>query len=179
VHEFPSERSRAGAPVDEPGGDGGPRRVREGARAVEDLRRLSGREPALPPAAGQMGARDESVSAAAQRFAAIVDAAHRAAAEIRDDAQAEAEAYVQEAGREADRLTLQRIAMMSELTDSLAERFDLLHRHAEEVSRALEEAMRALAATVASTGRPGPDPPSPRTAPPAPPAPAPPPDSAG
>jgi hypothetical protein len=133
----------------------------------------------VPPTAGRMGAVDESVSAAAQRFAAIVDAAHRAAAEIRDGAQGEAEVYVQEAAREADRLTMQRIAMMSELADSLAERFDLLHRHAEEVSRALEEAMRALAATVASTGRPGPDPSDSQTAPPASRAPARPPDSAG
>jgi hypothetical protein len=164
--------------MDERLGDGASR-GREGPSVVEDFRRAREGERAVPTEAGQMGAMDESVSAAALRFAAIVDAAHRAAAEIRDSARGEAEVYVQEAAREADRLTLQRIAMMSELTDSLAERFDLLQRHAEEVSRALEEAMRALAATVASTGRPGPDSSDSRTAPPAPRAPAPPPDSAG
>lgn len=47
---------------------------------------------------------DRSVSEAAERIEAIIDAATRVASEIRADGEAEADRYLEEAERKADRL---------------------------------------------------------------------------
>jgi len=85
---------------------------------------------------------------AAERIETIIDAATRAASEIRGDAREEAERHLEEAQREADRLTMRRIGLMSQLTDSLIERAEKLRREVDELARAMEDAMRAVAATV-------------------------------
>jgi hypothetical protein len=114
-------------------------------------------EPALSEREGRPGTDrgrpspedlNRSISRAAETIETIIDAAERLASEIRADAQVEAERYLDEAQREADRLAMKRIAMMSELTESLIERADDLRRRTDEVVRALEDAMRTVAATV-------------------------------
>jgi ABC-type transporter Mla subunit MlaD len=94
---------------------------------------------------------ERSVARAANRIEAIIDAAENTAAEIRAAARIDADRYLDDAAREADRLTLTRIGLLSELTESLTERVDSLKRESDEVIRALEDAMRALAATVGSS----------------------------
>jgi hypothetical protein len=89
-----------------------------------------------------------SISDAADTIEAIIDAAERLASEIRSDAQQEAERFLDDAEREADRLTMRRIGLLSKLSDSVIERTERLRRESDEVVRALEDAMRALAATV-------------------------------
>jgi chaperonin GroEL (HSP60 family) len=95
---------------------------------------------------------EPSVSAAAERIQAIIDAAAHAASGIRADAQLEARRHVEEAEREADRLAMRRIRLMSELTDSLIERAERMREQSDELVRALEDAMRAVAATVSEPG---------------------------
>jgi hypothetical protein len=89
-----------------------------------------------------------SVSVAAERVEAIIDAAENAAAGIREQAHAEADGYAERTKREVDRMTLTRIAVLSDMTGRLIERVDLLQAQADEMIRALEDTMRALAATV-------------------------------
>ena len=94
-----------------------------------------------PPSGGL----DRSISSAAERIQTILDAATEAASQIRSDAR-------EEAKREADRLTMMRIAQMSQLTDSLIERAERVCREADELARAMEDAMRAVAAATNDTG---------------------------
>jgi hypothetical protein len=103
--------------------------------------------PEIPPDEVQ-----PSASAAAEGIQAIIDAAAHAASGIRADAQIEVQRYVEEAEREADRLAMRRIRVMSELTDSLIERAESMREQSEELVRALEDAMRAVAATVGEPG---------------------------
>lgn len=91
---------------------------------------------------------DRSVSEAAGRIEAIIDAAERVASEIRGEARAEAERYREEAERKTDRLAMKRIGLISELTESLTERAEQVQRQSDELVRALEDAMRAVAAIV-------------------------------
>jgi vacuolar-type H+-ATPase subunit E/Vma4 len=90
----------------------------------------------------------QSMSGAAERVESILDAAERTAADIRDSARAEASRFAEDAEREVDRVTFKRIAVLSEMTENLIERVELLQAQAEAVIRALEDTMRALAATV-------------------------------
>jgi hypothetical protein len=91
---------------------------------------------------------DRSISVAAERIETIIDAATRAASEIRGEAREEAERHLEEAEREADRLMMRRIGVMSQLTDSLIERAEKVRREVDELARAMEDAMRAVAGTM-------------------------------
>jgi hypothetical protein len=91
---------------------------------------------------------NRSISRAAETIETIIDAAERLASEIQAEAQVEAQRYLDESQREADRLAMKRIGLMSELTDSLVERADDLRKRTDEVVRALEDAMRTVAATI-------------------------------
>jgi hypothetical protein len=113
------------------------------------------------PAESSFSAPGPPPSEVAGRVEAIIDAAERAASEIRAAAHAEADRRLEEAERTADRMTRQRIGQLSELTDSLIERSELLRRQCDELSRALEGAIHELAATPAPEK--AQDVPSPRT----------------
>ena len=108
--------------------------------------------PGAPAPPGTPPDEEPSASAAAEGIQAIIDAAANAASGIRADAQIEAQRYVEEAEREADRLAMRRIRVMSELTDSLIERAERMREQSDELVRALEDAMRAVAATVGEPG---------------------------
>lgn len=82
----------------------------------------------------------------------IIDAAERVAAEIRTDAEAEAERYLERAKRNADRLTMERVRLISELTDSLFEHASQVRQQCEALIESLDDAMRGIAA-VSSEGR--------------------------
>jgi hypothetical protein len=90
---------------------------------------------------------DRSISVAAGRIEEIIEAATQAAAEIRGEAREAGKRHLEEAQREADRLTMRRIGQMSQLTDSLIERAENLRNEVDELARAMEDAMRAVAAT--------------------------------
>ena len=85
---------------------------------------------------------------AAGRIEEIIEAATQAAAEIRGEAREAGKRHLEEAQREADRLTMRRIGQMSQLTDSLIERAEKLRNEVDDLARAMEDAMRAVAATV-------------------------------
>jgi cell division septum initiation protein DivIVA len=87
------------------------------------------------------------------RVHAIIESATRDASEILANARAEADMYLEAAQREADRLTMKHIGLISDLTEALSNRLQFYERQSEELIRALEDAMRELAAGVrANTG---------------------------
>lgn len=94
---------------------------------------------------------DRSISVAAGRIETIIEAATQAASEIRGDARKAGERHLEEAQREADRLTMRRIGLMSQLTDSLIERAEKLRSEVDELARAMEDAMRTVAATISES----------------------------
>jgi vacuolar-type H+-ATPase subunit H len=77
---------------------------------------------------------------AAERIEAIVEAAERAAESVIDDAETQAAGYLSEAQAEADRVVAERLAALSELTDSLLERADEIRRQTESMVELLEAA---------------------------------------
>jgi hypothetical protein len=95
-------------------------------------------------------------SATRVRVHAIIESATRVASEILANARAEADLYLEEAEREADRLTMRHIGLMSDLTEALSNRLQVHGRQSEELIRALEDAMRELAAGVRSNAASGP-----------------------
>jgi hypothetical protein len=76
----------------------------------------------------------------AERLEAIVEAAERAAESVIDDAEAQAKRYLAQARVEADRLTGDRVAGLSELIDSLLGQAQSLRQEAEALQATLEEA---------------------------------------
>ena len=91
------------------------------------------------------------------RVESIIETAQRAAEAIRAEAREQAARYVESAEREADRVTLRRVVMLADLRESLVERIDLVTQQTDEVIEALDDAMRALAATVNPAWRHEPD----------------------
>jgi vacuolar-type H+-ATPase subunit H len=75
----------------------------------------------------------------AERLAAIVEAAERAAVAVIDDAEKQADRHLEEAREEADRLVAERLASLSELTDSLVAQAEAIRDQAERLTAALEE----------------------------------------
>jgi hypothetical protein len=71
----------------------------------------------------------------------VVDAAERAAEAIRLDAEDQARRHLAEAQRKADRLTADRVALISELTDDLIRQATNVREHSEQMVRALEDAI--------------------------------------
>jgi vacuolar-type H+-ATPase subunit H len=80
----------------------------------------------------------------AERLAAIVEAAERAAVTVIDDAEKQARRQLEEAAVEADRLVADRLAALAELTDSLIAEAEAVHGQSERLVAALEEAKRRL-----------------------------------
>jgi hypothetical protein len=68
---------------------------------------------------------------AAERLAVIIDAVDQAAAEVIDDAEAQAKEHLERARTRADRLAAERIRAITELTDDLIEQAEELKRQAD------------------------------------------------
>jgi regulator of replication initiation timing len=76
----------------------------------------------------------------AERLEAIVEAAERAAENVIDDAEAQARRYLAETRARADREASQRLAPLTEVTETLIEEASALRRRAERLQATLEEA---------------------------------------
>lgn len=74
----------------------------------------------------------------------VIDAAERAAEAIRFDAEEQARHHLAEAQRKADRLTAERVGLISDLTDDLIRHASTVRDHSEQMIRALEEAISSV-----------------------------------
>ena len=75
---------------------------------------------------------------------AVIEAAERAAEAIRFDAEEQARRHLAEAQRKADRLTAERVGLISELTDDLMRHASTVRDHSEQMIRALEDAITSV-----------------------------------
>lgn len=80
----------------------------------------------------------------AERLAAIVEAAERAAVKVIDDAEEEARDRLQRAEVEAEQLIAGRLAELDELTDALISQAATVRAQSEQLIASLEEARRRL-----------------------------------
>jgi hypothetical protein len=80
----------------------------------------------------------------AERLAAIVEAAERAAVTVIDDAEAQARRRLEEAQVEADRLVADRLASVAELTDSLVAQAAAIRDQSKQLLASLAEAKRRI-----------------------------------
>jgi vacuolar-type H+-ATPase subunit H len=103
-------------------------------------------DPAPPPLA----------TGTAERLAAIVEAAERAAVTVIDDAEEQARRRLEQAQAEADRLVADRLASLSDLTDSLIAQAEAIRSQSEQLAFSLQEAKRRLSAEGLDSA-PGPD----------------------
>ena len=78
----------------------------------------------------------------AERLAAIVEAAERAAVKVIDDAEEEARDRLERAEAEAEQLVAGRLAELDELTDSLISQAATVRAQAEQLIASLEQARR-------------------------------------
>jgi vacuolar-type H+-ATPase subunit H len=92
-------------------------------------------DPATPPLA----------TGTAERLAAIVEAAERAAVTVIDDAEAQARRRLEQAEAEAERIVADRLAALGDLTESLIAQAETIRVHSSRLVAALEEARRQLA----------------------------------
>ena len=92
----------------------------------------------------------------AERLAAIVEAAERAAVTVIDDAEAQARRRLEEAEAEADGLIAGRLGSLVELTDSLLAQAEAIRGQTERLIFALREAQRQLGVEDPATGEPRP-----------------------
>lgn len=74
----------------------------------------------------------------------VIAAAERAAEAIRRDAEEQARLHLAEAQRRADRLTAERVGLISELTDDLIRHAATVRDHSEQMVRALEDAISSV-----------------------------------
>ena len=74
----------------------------------------------------------------------VIDAAERAAEAIRFDAEEQARHHLAEAQRKADRLTAERVGLISDLTDDLIRHASTVRDHSEQMIRALEDAISSV-----------------------------------
>ncbi|MGV1050270.1 MAG: hypothetical protein ACOYD4_17290, partial [Solirubrobacterales bacterium] len=110
-----------------------------------------------------MGSKDrplkrELETTTAERLAAIVEAAERAATRVIDDAEEEARRYLAEARREADAILADRLSALGEETDSLIAQAEEIRQRSERLLEALTGARARLAmeADAGDGARPGP-----------------------
>jgi vacuolar-type H+-ATPase subunit H len=80
----------------------------------------------------------------AERLAAIVEAAERAAVTVIDDAEEQARQQLDKARAEAGRLVAERLAAISDLTDSLLAQAEEIRGRSDQLISTLEEAKRRL-----------------------------------
>ena len=74
----------------------------------------------------------------------VIEAAERAAEAIRHDAEEQARRHLAEAQRKADRLTAERVGLISELTDDQIRHAANVRDHSEQMVRALEDAINSV-----------------------------------
>jgi vacuolar-type H+-ATPase subunit H len=96
----------------------------------------------------------------AERLAAIVEAAERAAVTVIDDAEKQAQRQLEQAREEADRLVAERLGSLGELTDSLIAQAEAIQAQSQQLLAALADARRQIAgdgeAPAAALGTPTP-----------------------
>jgi vacuolar-type H+-ATPase subunit H len=85
-----------------------------------------------------------SASKVTERVQPIIEAAEQAAAGIVSDAEAQAEAYLDEVRQRADRIAEERAREMWGLTDDLIQRAEAVRHQSEELLRALDDARRRV-----------------------------------
>jgi vacuolar-type H+-ATPase subunit H len=93
----------------------------------------------------------------AERLAAIVEAAERAATKVIDDAEAEARRYLAEARAEADQILAERLSSLGEQTDSLIAQAEEIRQRSERLLDALTAAKVRLEAEIGAAGDAGAD----------------------
>lgn len=98
--------------------------------------------PAAPSAA----------ASTAERLAAIVEAAERAAVKVIDDAEKQARQQLEQAQAEAERAVADRLASLSDLTDSLVAEAESIRSQSERLLSSLQEAKRRFAAEAGAGG---------------------------
>jgi hypothetical protein len=81
----------------------------------------------------------------AERLAAIVEAAEKAAVTVIDDAERQARQYLEAAEAEAEQLVVDRLGALSDLTDSLVAQAEEISGRSAQLVASLEEAKRRLA----------------------------------
>jgi vacuolar-type H+-ATPase subunit H len=91
----------------------------------------------------------------AERLAAIVEAAERAATQVIDDAEAEARRYLAEARAEADQILAERLASLGEQTDSLIAQAEEIRQRSERLLDALVAAKTRLELEIDAAGEAG------------------------
>jgi hypothetical protein len=82
----------------------------------------------------------------AERLAAIVEAAERAAVTVIDDAEAQAQRRLEEARAEADRIVADRLASIAEMTDSLVAQAAAIRDQSKQLLASLAEAKHRIEA---------------------------------
>jgi len=82
----------------------------------------------------------------AERLAAIVEAAERAAVTVIDDAEKQAQQHLEQARIEADRIVADRVASLGDLTDSLVAQAAAIRDQSKQLLASLAEAKRRIAA---------------------------------
>jgi hypothetical protein len=88
----------------------------------------------------------------AERLAAIVEAAERAATTVIDDAEKEARRQLERAEAEADSIVSKRLASLANLTDSLVVQVEAIKSQSEGLLFSLEEAKRRIDAELDGEG---------------------------
>lgn len=82
----------------------------------------------------------------AERLAAIVEAAERAAVTVIDDAERQAQRQLEQARTEADRMVAERLGSLTDLTDSLIVQAEAIQAQAQQLLASLAEAKRRIGA---------------------------------
>jgi hypothetical protein len=95
--------------------------------------------PGTPSSAAQ-----STIDQMTDQLQAVIGAAERAAEAIRRDAEEQARLHLVEAQRQADRLTAERVGLISELTDDLIRHAANVRDHSEQMVRALEAAINSV-----------------------------------
>jgi cell division septum initiation protein DivIVA len=87
-----------------------------------------------------------------ERMQAVIGAAERAAAAIREDAEQQARRHLAEAQHKADRLTAERVRMIAQLTDDLIRHAAVVQQRSARMLAALERATADLDRRLAASG---------------------------
>lgn len=108
----------------------------------------------------------KTVTSAASRIQEIIDAAENVAGDIRADAEAEAQTYLAERKREADRLVETRAAELSQVSSDMTRRSNEVQTKLDEFVAAVDHALAGVRSAAAEQAAPTPvvEPPAPRAA---------------
>jgi hypothetical protein len=94
------------------------------------------------------------VSAGSDRLEQIIEAANHVAATIREDAEAQARRYVEDARRRSEALTSERIRWMSEASDALLEQGRTMIARTDQLVETLRDAADRIATATADVQSP-------------------------